>query len=176
MNSYLFRRYFTKMLHLDHQYVDSIGTGKLIHIIMTGIETWRGVLFDISYYIIHLSIGIVFMIWMTASIHGVLPIFFIIGLILASIGVVWIDAKAHKYRKLRSHAKSLNSKHAVRMIMARGEILQSENTQGELEIFDTNQSEIYSYNNAIIFNMIGIFTFVRGLCMCIRVGILLGLG
>jgi hypothetical protein len=47
------------------------------------------------------------------------------------------------------------------MIMSRGEILQSNNIDQELQIFQRHFATIYSANNSIIFYLIGIFTFVR---------------
>jgi ABC-type multidrug transport system fused ATPase/permease subunit len=85
INGYLYEKYFKKMLRLDHRYVEKIGTGKLTHIITSGIEAWRGALFDISYYLVSLSVTIVFMIWMTVSINGFLPVGFLLGFIVMSV-------------------------------------------------------------------------------------------
>lgn len=92
------------------------------------------------------------------------------------IGVIYIDAIAHKDRKVRTNEKGELGRKLVRIVMSKNEILQNNTIEQELSRVGDSVDIIDNANFKINRSMFFIFNLVRLFALAIRIFILLVIG
>jgi ABC-type multidrug transport system fused ATPase/permease subunit len=164
LEKYIYRKYIPKIITLDNNYVESLGTGKLLSIFTTGRTQWVESSTMLLQQVAKIVLTWGFMLWlifMTSIVYGVVVIVWLI--VLHGI-VVWLDSFARKYRQIRRDEKPELTRKLVRVIMSRNELIQNEwvknSLQGIMESTDiiANANNLINRTLFIIFNLLRVFT------------------
>ncbi len=136
MEKWIYRRYIPIIIEADNNYIEKIGTGKLISILRDGRKVWMDQLSWIIKEIMKILVTGSFLFYLLAQISIFYAFLLIFGLILMHIIVVWIDGIAHKHRRIRTNEQHELSRKLVRIIMSKNEILQNNSLKKEMsEVF-----------------------------------------
>ena len=110
---------------MDNNYVENIGTGRMISIYSHGIKRWTELLSfllrDFTRTLV-IFFTTIFVLYSMNSLYGIL---FFIMVVLIHFIVAWIDGFARKYRKIRTEKRHDFSRKLVQIIMSKMEILQN---------------------------------------------------
>lgn len=165
IEKWIYRRYIPLIIEADNNYIEKIGTGKLISILRDGKKVW----IDQLSWIIKESMKILvtgsFLLYLLAQISLSYALLLVLGLILMHVIVVWIDSIAHKHRKIRTNEQHELSRGLVRIIMSKNEILQNNSIKKEMTdvfwVVDRISIANDKINRALffIFNLVRIFAF-----------------
>lgn len=113
-----------------------MGTGKLISIMGSGVEKWGVLIWDVIEHAVALILALVFTLYMVGKIHPLYPFLFI-GLFLWFFYISrFFNTKMVPYRFERNDNAINISKHVVKVIMSKNEVLQSDKIQIENEKID----------------------------------------
>ncbi len=163
VEKWIYRRYIPIIIEADNNYIEKIGTGKLISILRDGRKVWMDQLSWIIKEIMKILVTGSFLFYLLAQISIFYAFLLIFGLILMHIIVVWIDGIAHKHRRIRTNEQHELSRKLVRIIMSKNEILQNNSLKKEMsEVFwvvDNIADANDKINRALffIFNLVRIF-------------------
>lgn len=103
VEKWIYRRYIPKIIEADNNYIEKIGTGKLISILRDGRKVWMDQLSWIIKETMKILVTGSFLFYLLAKISPIYAIFLIGVLVLMHVLVVWIDTIAHKHRKVRTN-------------------------------------------------------------------------
>ena len=164
LERYIYNKYIPKIITLDNNYVESLGTGKLLSIFTTGRTQWVESSTMLLQQVAKIALTWGFMLWlifMTSFFYGMI---IIVWLIVLHWIVVWLDSFARKYRQIRRDEKPELTRKLVRVIMSRNELIQNDGLKDSLQGIMESTDVIASANNLInrtlfiIFNLLRIFT------------------
>ncbi len=129
----LWNRYISKYIQLDNTLTEKIGTGKAISIIDKWIDTWASgltrMLWNGSWLIASFAIALYYL-WTIHLLWSLLFLcIFIWSLIFSSI----MNDRMIGLRKKRNEQVHLHTKHLVRLIMSKFEVMQGDNMKDEKE-------------------------------------------
>lgn len=145
-------RYFPVYISMDMNSYEKIGTGKSIAIISKGIKVWwmlldNSLMNAMSFFV---SVGLtLYLLSQVSFVMVYLLIFLLIGGIFLWI---YLNSWVVHHRKKRIELDNMWSKHVVKIIMAKMEILQSWKIYGEVQkLHDLHEGQIYYNKKMAIF-------------------------
>lgn len=138
------KKYISWFFTLDNNYIEKIGTGRMISMLEKGIGTWAELMVGLVNNVTYHGILILFFCYVLSSIHILLiPILFgtIIGmLILLSFFNRWtISMRAEKIIEAREYSRML-----VRCIMSKHETLANGRVSSEIQRLDDQSQRLES--------------------------------
>ena len=166
---WIYQQYLQKLFLIDGNYIERMGTGKLIAIITSWEKAWVEWLTNFIKEGTRMIIltSFIFYIFLQAQIlYGVI---FLIVLIVLHIVVVIADQYAHRYRRMRTEKKNEFTRQLVRIIMSRNEIIQWSRANEELTKNASLVDEIWMTNIGINNALFFVFNSVRVLTISFRI-------
>jgi hypothetical protein len=118
-------------------------------------------------------ITLVFLLYLISQVQFVYVIGLLVWLVVMHMGVIYIDAIAHKDRKVRTNEKGELGRKLIRIVMSKNEILQNNTIEQELRGIGDSVDIIDVANFKINRSMFFIFNLVRLFALAIRIVILL---
>ncbi|MDQ7023419.1 MAG: ABC transporter transmembrane domain-containing protein [Candidatus Gracilibacteria bacterium] len=143
--------YLKNFITLSNTEVEKVGTGKLISIIGTGMDTWAILLNRLLEHFLKIVCTLIFTFIMIAIVNIWLAIIFLILYVIMHIIGEYFNKKTVIFRRLRQNAWNDYTGHIVKMIMSKFEILQTGKIKKEIEI--TNQ-----YNSNMLMHSLNLST------------------
>ncbi|MBP6981487.1 ABC transporter ATP-binding protein [Candidatus Gracilibacteria bacterium] len=176
IEKYLYQKYIPKIIELDNNYLETLGTGRLGMIIATGKKQWAESLKSLLEQITKISITggvMLFFLFSTNFSFGVTVLF---TLIIAYILIVWLDTFAHKHRKIRTDENAERNRKMVRILMSKNELLQNNGVQKSVDLVMDSIQKTSDANGEINKALFGIFNIVRIVSFSIRIFTLVFIG
>ena len=173
---WIYRRYIPKIIYADNNYIEKIGTGKMISILKEGRKVWMDQISQLIKEITKITITWWFLFYLLYQIDWKYAILLVFWLLVMHILVVWIDTIAHRYRRVRTQEQHELSRRLVRVIMSKGEILQNHSLDGEMQGIEDTIDNISDANDNINKALFFIFNLVRIFTLWVRIVILLVVG
>lgn len=123
IQSILYRQYIHEFVQLDPQSIETIGTGKLLHMIQNGVKTHASSLVDVIFYgsKFLLVLGVAF--WFILPLGWIYIILSVILFILLGVYMYLIDQKQIIIRKNKYEQKKNVSSIVTRVIMSKNDML-----------------------------------------------------
>ncbi len=169
---WLYRNHIEKLMQVDNNYIESLGTGRLISNIFVGIKTWTAWLMHLIEEWTKIIVVVWFILFLFFSKNFTIWLLFILVLIILQAFIIYFDNTAHKYRKMRTDKRSEGSRQLVRIIMSRNEILQSSRVEDEvdwlLQILEEERQPNFGINRALFW----VFNLVRIAITCVKIALL----
>ncbi|MBP9779011.1 ABC transporter ATP-binding protein [Candidatus Gracilibacteria bacterium] len=176
VEEYISNSYVRKMMLIDNNYLESIGTGKLISIMTTGIKLWTELLLLGLRDFIRTGVIFVVTLYILYSLNGIYGIAFLFLIILIHIGVVWMDSHAHRHRRIRTEKRQEYARKLVQIIMSKMEILQNRQSDIRAKELTKIHKEIEDADDNVSHSMFFIFNIPRLSVAIARIGILYFIG
>lgn len=170
---WIYRRYIPIIVNLDNNYLEKIGTGRMISIFRDGRKVWIDQLCFLNKEFSKILVTGVFLFYMLFQIDWKYAVGLVFWLIVMHMIVVWIDMTAHRYRRVRTSENTEITRKSVRILMAKNEILQNNTMQYELDWILQSISLVAELNNNINRSLYMIFNLVRVFAVMIRFAILM---
>ncbi len=170
---WVYERYMPMFITLDNNYLESVGTWRLISILKEGVKVWVDQLSFMIKELTKITITGAFLIYLLSWISLFYAFSLIVGLVIMHALVVWIDSSAQKYRRVRTYEKWELSRNLVRMIMSRNEIIQNDTINNEMTHIYKSVEKVSQANDRINRSLFIIFNLVRILTLLLRVWILI---
>lgn len=144
----LSRRFIPVFLKIDNNSVESIGTGKLVSIIEKWIDTWAEWLYGIFERWFSFIVIFVYVLYQLIINRLEYALIFIVITIVLIILAYFINEKTVIERNKKNEFKSLFTKHLVKVIMSKFEILQSNKTEKEVSQLEYYTHQTYLLNKS----------------------------
>lgn len=173
---YISDTYVRKMMLIDNNYIEVLGTWKLVSIMQNGIKRWNELLsfwlrdFTRTFVIFAATIYILY------SMDNFYGWVFIICVFIVHVLVVWIDGFARSYRRIRTEKRHEYARKLVQIIMSKIEILQ--NNQMDIrakELYNIHE-EIEEADGKVAHSLFFIFNIPRVFLAFARIWILYFVG
>jgi hypothetical protein len=132
-DKYIQNKYLRKILLIENNEFEKVGTGKFIGAIKGGTESRSDGLTSLSFTAPSFIISLLFSLYLA---YETSPLFFfsyVIIITLLCLFVVWINSKGLSFRKNISNIKITQSKNIVRLLMSKFEIINSGKIDNEIE-------------------------------------------
>ncbi len=168
LERYIYTKYIPKIISLDNNYIESLGTGKLVGVVGTWKKQWVESLTWLINQLTKLSITWWVMIGILLYTNWLFWLAIILLLVLAQMMIIMFDANAHKYRKIRTNENAERMRKTVRIIMSRNEILQNNGLKNSINSILESIQKISDANGYINRALFAIFSLVRILSFWIR--------
>lgn len=169
---WIYERYMPMFITLDNNYLESVGTWRLISILKEGVKVWVDQLSFMIKELTKITITGAFLIYLLSWISLFYAFSLVVGLVIMHTLVVWIDSSAQKYRRVRTYEKWELSRNLVRMIMSRNEIIQNDTINNEMTHIYESVQKVSQANDRINRSLFIIFNLVRILTLLLRLWIL----
>lgn len=169
---YISNKYVRKLMMMDNNYVESIGTGKMISIYSNGIKRWTELL---SFLIRDFTrTGVIFAttIYILYSMNTLYGSIFFFLTIIVHLLVGWIDGFARKYRAIRTERRHEFARKLVQIIMSKMEILQNNQIDARANELTYIHKEIENADDKVARSLFFIFNVPRGFTSLVRIGVL----
>ncbi len=176
VEEYISNSYVRKMMLIDNNYLESIGTGKLISIMTTGIKLWTELLLLWLRDFIRTGVIFVVTLYILYSLNWIYGIAFLFLIILIHIGVVWMDSHAHRHRRIRTEKRQEYARKLVQIIMSKMEILQNRQSDIRAKELTKIHKEIEDADDNVSHSMFFIFNIPRLSVAIARIWILYFIG
>lgn len=176
VEEYISNSYVQKMMLIDNNYLESIGTGKLISIMTTGIKLWTELLLLWLRDFIRTGVIFVVTLYILYSLNWIYGIAFLFLIILIHIGVVWMDSHAHRHRRIRTEKRQEYARKLVQIIMSKMEILQNRQSDIRAKELTKIHKEIENADDNVSHSMFFIFNIPRLSVAIARIWILYFIG
>ncbi len=173
---WIYNKYLPIIIHLDNNYLEALGTGKLISIIWEGRKVWVEQLLNFLREVMKITITGWFLIYLISRVQFEYAIILIWWLIIMHIIVIYIDTIAHKDRRDRTNEGGELNRKMVRIIMSKNEILQNNWLSWALRDMMYSVDKIALLNNRINRSLYFIFNLVRLFAFGIRIAVLVLIG
>ena len=123
IQSILYRQYIHEFVQLDPQSIETIGTGKLLHMIQNGVKTHASSLVDVIFYgsKFLLVLGVAF--WFILPLGSIYIILSVILFVLLGVYMYLVDQKQIVIRKNKYEHKKNVSSIVTRVIMSKNDML-----------------------------------------------------
>ena len=173
---YISDTYVRKLMAIDNNYIESIGSGKLVSIMQNGIKRWNE---NLSFLIRDLTrtfIIFIVTVYILYSMNHLYGWLFIVLIFIVHVIVVWIDGFARWFRTIRTEKRHEYARKLVQIIMSKSEILQNnqENTRAS-ELMKIHK-EIEYADGKVAHSLFFIFNIPRLFLGFARIGILYFIG
>lgn len=135
--------YLKKILYIDNNHYDQIGTGNLIAIVERGVQSRAWLLVNIIRYAWWILITLCINIYYIYQLKPIYVVYFLI--VVAIILYVWLyaDEKMRKYRNQRREEQREGTRRIVKLFMSKFDVLQNDKIDVELKyIADTSDKAI----------------------------------
>ncbi|AKH33143.1 Multidrug resistance ABC transporter ATP-binding and permease protein [candidate division SR1 bacterium Aalborg_AAW-1] len=129
---YIQDKYLKQFSTINGNYIESVGTGKLISIMSAGFERWSGLIESLIGYIVGFVINFIAGIYFALNIGRLFGIGYVVLFLMVFSISIYLDKPAGQYRNKRRDVMNEYSRGLVRFIMSRNEIIQSDNTNYEV--------------------------------------------
>ncbi len=169
---WIYKRYLDQIIHLDNNYIEKIGTGKMISIFRDGKKVWMDQLSFLIKECSKIWVTWIFLFYMLLQIDWKYACILVFWLAIMHILVVWIDTIAHKHRRVRTQEQHEVSRKLVRIIMSKNEILQNNTLKNEISSVIESVDYVSDANNKINRSLFFIFNLVRIFAVAMRILIL----
>ncbi len=176
LEKWIYRRYIPHIVSLDNNYLESIGTGRMISIVTQGTKTWIELLSNLLKEWMKISITWWFLLYLIAQVNIQYGFILVISLVMMQGIIVWIDTIAHRYRRVRTDEKNELTRKIIRVIMSKHDVLQNNTLQRELSWIENTVDHIAEANNNINKSLFFIFNLVRLFAVGIRFFVLFFIG
>ena len=123
IQSILYRQYIHEFVQLDPQSIETIGTGKLLHMIQNGVKIHGAALTDIVLYSIRFALALIITFWFILPLGWIYVILSVILFILLGVYMYLIDQKQIIIRKNKYEQKKNVSSIVTRVIMSKNDML-----------------------------------------------------
>ncbi len=173
---WIYQRYIPKLILLDNNYIEGIGTGKMISIIRDGRTVWVDQLSNFLKEITKLCItgGFLFYLVLLVSVWYLVAI--VCALILLHILIIYMDTFAHRERRMRTREKWELTRKLVKIVMTKNEILQNQFIDKELMWLMDSVDVIDGINNRLNRSLFFLFNAVRVFAFSLRIWVLVIIG
>lgn len=151
------KKYLREFVELDNNKIEWIWTWKMVAIIKWWIEMWWKLIMMLIENLSQIFIVLMFTLYMLFKINNLYWIIFIIIYILFHFTSGFFNKKVIEIRKKRIETRSIHTKHFVRILMSKFEILQSNKIENEIKRLDEFQRKEIAYNQEMSFTMNLIF-------------------
>ena len=131
INKYFYTKYMKKYVSMDGNYVESMGTGKIISIISKWVSNASRWTYDLIENVAALSLLMVFTVYMISQVSIYLSVLFVWLLFLAHVFSYFLNKKMLRLRKQRIEKENITSQNLVKILMSKFEILQSHKIDAE---------------------------------------------
>ena len=135
-----------EFIDLDNNSIETLGSGKLIAIIRTGLHAWKNLLAQIIDQIGRIIVSLIFSMYIVLSLGGRYGLWFIVLFIVMIIIVIQLDSYAQKHRKLRQIHVIEHTRHIVKIIASKFEILQNNKIDREIDRLDDHFMHAHSHS------------------------------
>ena len=125
---YIQDKYLKQFSTINGNYIESVGTWKLISIMSAGFERWSGLIESLIWYIVWFVINFIAGIYFALNIWRLFGIWYVVLFLMVFSISIYLDKPAWQYRNKRRDVMNEYSRGLVRFIMSRNEIIQSDNT------------------------------------------------
>ncbi len=166
---WIYQQYLQKLFLIDGNYIERMGTGKLIAIITSWEKAWVEWLTNFIKEGTRMIILTSFIFYIFLQVQILYGVIFLIVLIVLHIVVVIADQYAHRYRRMRTEKKNEFTRQLVRIIMSRNEIIQWSRANEELTKNASLVDEIWMTNIGINNALFFVFNSVRVLTISFRI-------
>ena len=173
---WIYRKYIPTLIQLDNNYLEGIGTGKIISILREWRTVWVDQLLMFLKETSRILITLIFLLYLISQVQFIYVIGLLGWLIIMHLGIIYIDAIAHKDRKVRTNEKGELGRKLIRIVMSKNEILQNNTIEQELSKIGTSVDIIDAANFRLQRSMFYIFNLVRLFALAIRLFALFVIG
>ncbi len=130
-SNFVSKKYLSKFILIDNNYIESLWTGKLISVINEGVERWGILMWQLVEQSVRLLIAICFTLYMISRVNSFYIWIFIFLFIIFFFFSKYINGKMFLYRNIRYLNKLSISRNVVRILMSKNEILQNDSLNEE---------------------------------------------
>ncbi|MBC7498520.1 ABC transporter ATP-binding protein [Candidatus Gracilibacteria bacterium] len=176
LERWIYHRYIPIIVQLDNNYLESIGTGKMISILRDGRTVWVDQLCHLLQESAKMLVTGGMLLYLIFNFQAVLAVGLLGGLLMLYMGIVFVDTFAHKDRKVRTMEKGELTRKLVRVVMSKSEILQNNTVDKELSNIGDSVNIIDVANFRLQRSMYFIFNLVRLFAFTLRIIVLLVVG
>ena len=169
---YIQRKYLPDFFRLDNNEIEKLGTGKIIAILEKWITVWWNLFHKVFEQGIRVSTAIVFTAYMVGKNSSILLWIFIFLCIIIYICSFYFNIGTLKFRRKRRDWWNSHTKHLVKLIMSKNEVLFTNKGGLEIDKLDT-YIDHKTYNNKKMANfLMPMFELPRILITCLLIFIL----
>ena len=147
------RDYLKDFVELDNNKIEWIGTWKMVALIKWWIDIWWKLFILLVENLTQIFVVLCFTFYMLLKVNYIYAIIFIILYILFHLSTWYFNNKVIKIRRKRVDAKNKYTKHFIKILMSKFEILQSNKISKEIDILDEYQNKEIYYNQEMSFYM-----------------------
>ena len=137
---------FPKYIQFDNTTYEKTGTGKSIAIISKGVKTWSGLLDKIIIHVLELSISVIITGYLLLQVSSWLLLLLVILLFSGQLLWFWLNKRVAINRRKRIELDNTWSRNVVKIIMAKMEILQTQQIHKESQKLHTLHEWQIFYN------------------------------
>jgi ABC-type multidrug transport system fused ATPase/permease subunit len=161
---------------MDNNYVEAIGTGKMISIYSQGIKRWNELLSFLLRDTTRSLVVFIVTISILYSMNHLYGVIFLLIVICIHVLVAWIDGFARNYRKIRTEKRHDYSRKLVQIIMSKMDILQNNQIDERAGELTQIHFEIAQADDKVARSIFFIFNVPRIFIAIARIGILILIG
>lgn len=173
---YIADTYVRKMMLLDPNYTESLGTGRLVSIMQNGIKRWNEQLSFLLRDFMRTLIVFIVTIYILTSMNQLYGGIFILCTFFLYLITGWIDSFARDFRKVRTDKRNEYSRKLVQIIMSKIEILQNNQIDIRANELKKIHTEIADADTGVAHSLFLLFNLPRVLLAIARIGILFFIG
>lgn len=130
---YIQNNYLKQFTTIDGNYIESIGTWKLIAIMSSWFERRSGLIESSIWYLVWFIVNFIAGIYFAVNVWRLFGVWYVILFLIVFTISIYLDKPARQYRNKRRDALNEYSRGLVRFIMSRNEIIQNANTDYEVD-------------------------------------------
>lgn len=144
-------KYLKDFVELDNNKIEWIWTWKMVALIKWWIDIWWRLLSMIIDNFSQIFVTLAFTFYMLFRVNSMYAVIFIILYILFHLIAWYFNQKVIEIRKNRIEVKNKYTKHFVKILMSKFEILQSNKIDKEIKLLDEYQEKEVYYNKKMSF-------------------------
>ena len=156
------RDYLKDFVELDNNKIEWIWTWKMVAIIKWWIDVWGRLLSMLIENVAQILVVLWFTFYMLFKVNYIYAIIFIVLYISFHLSAWYFNKKVIEIRKKRINTKNKYTKHFIKILMSKFEILQSNKIVREIDTLDEYQHKEVYYNQEMSFFMNLVFRIPEG--------------
>lgn len=125
MRQYIYEKYLPRLIEADNNYVESMGTGKMITVFTKGMDTWSALLQQLIWKWVSMLTMMFFVVVMVANISWRYFLFFMWATILFDFIAIKLKDVGNKYRTQKYEQIAEWNRATTRYVMSKNEIMQN---------------------------------------------------
>lgn len=161
---YLFNNYAGRFIWLDNNYVERLGTWRIISIVEKWFNIWTNLIFDVINKIVSFLVIIITTVYLVSSMGFSYLMCLLVFIFLISLFVYHLNKYSLYYRKIRVDVYTEYSRHLIKIIMSKFEILQNNRLEDEKKLLYKDTDRFMELNIKINFYTFFMYSLPR-LCV-----------